>query len=624
MDSTSLKEIQRQHNEAAQLVDQMLPFAAAKCNGEIPLSNKARPIYSVEDKSLYEPYWTSRGHAAVEKLQDLVREGYNLTYDSSSYPSDDTSSQTESTKLNKKGARSKEIRSTTNLWDPINASKHNVAICRPSHDSWGIHKIIFLFCDDFLQRSYALPWWHGRPDIQQAVQPILDVLKINSDSIIRLLLASLPPGTTIPVHEDSGAWVSRTHRIHVPIIVEHVNNILFRCGPSADAMERIDTTPGHVFEMNNQAKHAVSNCSSDYRVHLILDYIGTEDNVTLPPRINLDPGEVLVQTRRSVDRWKDRGSRPTPSFVIIGAQKAGTTSLYEYLGQHPLIAKAKRRETHCLDWRWNAKLKSVNEQRKWCHQFFEKDKLYRNPSCLTGDSTPSYLIDSRRVIPRLKKVFDWPMKFFVMLRDPIKRAESHYAMVTSTQGTAEQLKARGSEWKGKPFKQVAIEDLQNMQQCGLIPYWDIENGAFDEKVFQSFCGSEKEDKAWDEYIKGIPLNTGSYSLVSRGLYELNLRPWLRAFDKSDFLILRMERFKSDGVSSVMEEVWQHIGVPSYHVEDDSPQNTRDYTSQMDSQLQSYLKRFYEPHNQRLAVLLGDDWRGVWDKDDEQENFPQQT
>jgi hypothetical protein len=103
----------------------------------------------------------------------------------------------------------KDISSNTNLWDPINAAVHNFSICRPSHDAWGINKIVLLFCDDFVQRRYALPWWYRRPDIQQSLQAILDVLNVQASCMVQLLLASLPPGVTISVHEDSGAWVGK-------------------------------------------------------------------------------------------------------------------------------------------------------------------------------------------------------------------------------------------------------------------------------------------------------------------------------------------------------------------------------------------------------------------------------
>jgi len=63
------------------------------------------------------------------------------------------------------------------------------------------------------------------------------------------------------------------------------------------------------------------------RVHLIFDYVDTDE--AIPPLVTLGTAEPVVQTRRSIDLVSDAGKRPCPSFCIIGAQKAGTTSVYE-------------------------------------------------------------------------------------------------------------------------------------------------------------------------------------------------------------------------------------------------------------------------------------------------------
>ena len=86
------------------------------------------------------------------------------------------------------------------------------------------------------------------------------------------------------------------------------------------------------------------------------------------------------------------GSRRAPSFMIIGAQKSGTTSLYELIAQHPLVAKGKRRETHYFDWRWNASLHTPEEHWNYYMNFYEKELLHKHPSIITGESTPSYLL----------------------------------------------------------------------------------------------------------------------------------------------------------------------------------------------------------------------------------------
>ena len=406
----------------------------------------------------------------------------------------------------------------------------------------------------------------------------------------------------------------------MPVLVQDASQIVFTCGNHA-----IECRPGHVFEINNQCQHAVSNCDSEYRVHLILDYVDA-DFPFRQPRTRLQPAEVLWQTRRSIDRQQNAGQRPTPSFLILGAQKAGTTFLFELLCQHPWIIppKHRKRETHCLDWRWNEALKSTPQRVRWCRQFYHYDELQRHPSCQTGDSTPSYLLDSRRVIPRLREAFahSAQMKFFVTFRDPIRRVESHYAMVTSPVGTPAQLQARGSEWRTQSLEDVVWDDLCKLQDCGVLPYWSsfsamtsrhFEEATFDATLFDSFSGSPAEDAAWGRYLEQhVPLNTGSYGLLSRGLYELQLRPWLREFDGSQFLVLKLEAMTTStddqectrGLSATITTLWQHLDLPYCRLSrQQTPKNARDYGPLLSGETREFLQRFYEPHNQKLQQVL---------------------
>jgi len=367
--------------------------------------------------------------------------------------------------------------------------------------------------------------------------------------------------------------------------------------------------------MNNQAKHSVSNCqSTNFRVHLILDYV--DSSFTIKRRIPLKPGETMVQTRRTVDRALDADSRPTPSFMIIGAQKSGTTSLYEYMNKHPLVIRPKRRETHCLDWRWNNSLTTTAKRRDHCLSFFFAKELRTRPSCLSGDSTPSYLLDSYRCIPRLKEVFSWKknhMKFFAILRDPVKRALSHKVMVSSLDGTPEQIQNRGTEWLNMTFEEIVELDMKNMKECGLIPYWNLETKTMNLDFFEKFSGTKEEDDAFQQYLKDhVPMMTGSHSLISRGMYELQLRQWFQAFSPESFLVLKLEDMKIEGgVQKIMDKVWMHLDLPSYKVKDDTPKNARSYTDSLSAEMEDMLKRFYAPHNQRLRVLIGDDWLNPW-------------
>lgn len=659
MGATSPEEIQRQHNEAMKIVHNSndddshnrknnCPIIIPKTiKSEIPLSWKQIP--TVDD-----PYYNSNNthnnnnnndtnndtNTSIDVLEEKKEEDYQYSIGSCIATRgiinvDDIASIIQEgcqlpsqplTSKQKQNQKQKPPPSETNLWHESNAKKYNVHITRPSHDAWGIQKIILLFCDDFLQTVYEMPYFTSPKyvKLQQSLQSIYDVLNIQTDRIVRMLFASLPAGVTIPVHHDTGEWVKHTHRVHVPIIVDNPNHILFRCGPTEDTLQRVDCTPGHIFEMNNQAKHTVSNCSStsNTRVHLILDYV--DDDFVIKNRVKLHAGETIIQSRRSIDRAIDAGKRQTPSFMILGAQKCGTTSLYEYINQHPLVIRPKRRETHCFDWRWDPKLTTKEKQKEHCMSFFHAKELHLYPSLQTGDSTPSYLLDSYRVIPRVKNVLyhkeHWKkIALIVMLRNPTKRVQSHYEMVTSLDGTEAQIKARGTEWLSKSIEEVIEMDFKNMKGCGLIPYWDLEaKKIVDMDTFHSFAGSKEEDEAFQLYLKRhVAMNTGSHSILVRGMYELQLRQWMNAFDKKQFLVLKLESMSASsndqgsGLHDVMNKVWKHLDLPCYKIQDEKAKNTRTYKSEMNPNTKEMLDRFYKPHNERLSLLLGDgdEWKG---------------
>ncbi len=84
--------------------------------------------------------------------------------------------------------------------------------------------------------------------------------------------------------------------------------------------------------------------------------------------------------RHSIDRLKDTKQRSTLFYIVLGAQKAGTTPLYDYINQHPWVVKAQQRETHCLDWRWNETLKTPKSQLEWCQKLFYTQEHKSHPS----------------------------------------------------------------------------------------------------------------------------------------------------------------------------------------------------------------------------------------------------
>jgi hypothetical protein len=345
------------------------------------------------------------------------------------------------------------------IWEDENQNG-NVKLHRPAHDAWGIKKIVFTFCDDFLLKVFDLPWSRSE-EWRKFLVPIYEAIGIDESKVVRCLLASMPPGMTIPVHHDTGYWVKHTHRCHVAI--ESSEDVDFLVGANEENMRKVLFSVGRIVELNNQAKHMVTNNMNTWRIHLIFDYV---DDHALT-RYLLQPGEKLNQTRRSIDLAKDEGSRMAPSFVIIGAQKCGTTSIYEFLCQHPLVLRGKRRETHFFDWRWNDKLSTSPEQLKYYMNFYHAEALHKYPSLFTGESTPSYLFHSDIVLPRLKAVCPWT-QLIAVFRNPVDRAYSQYQMCIDKEGTPEQLHIRGmSNYIGKTFDCIVEEEIDELESLGI-------------------------------------------------------------------------------------------------------------------------------------------------------------
>ena len=115
----------------------------------------------------------------------------------------------------------------------------------------------------------------------------------------------------------------------------------------------------------------------------------------------------------SMTRW--------PNFFIVGAPRAGTTSLYEYLKQTPSVFMSAKKEPHFFSAIRPPFLRPIVDEKKYLELFKNvKDEI------AVGEASTSYLSD--HVAPELihKKIPD--SRIIMILRDPVERAFSHYLM----------------------------------------------------------------------------------------------------------------------------------------------------------------------------------------------------
>ncbi|MCB1930204.1 MAG: sulfotransferase [Rhodocyclaceae bacterium] len=113
---------------------------------------------------------------------------------------------------------------------------------------------------------------------------------------------------------------------------------------------------------------------------------------------------------------------PLIDFMIIGAQKCGTTALSEMLGGHPDLCMSSIKENHVFD--------DVDFDPAWSTR--EIDARYApffvhaTPAQLKGEATPIYLYWSE-TIAHLHR-YNPRLKLIVILRDPLERALSQHRM----------------------------------------------------------------------------------------------------------------------------------------------------------------------------------------------------
>ena len=106
-----------------------------------------------------------------------------------------------------------------------------------------------------------------------------------------------------------------------------------------------------------------------------------------------------------------------PNFLIIGAQKCGTTSLHNILSQHPEANMSKKKE-----------IKFFTDEKKYEKGLNYYETYFKKPSHhnkITGESSPGYICYPK-VPNRISKDLGNNTKLVLILRDPIKRAFSHY------------------------------------------------------------------------------------------------------------------------------------------------------------------------------------------------------
>lgn len=117
--------------------------------------------------------------------------------------------------------------------------------------------------------------------------------------------------------------------------------------------------------------------------------------------------------------------RPLPEFLIIGAQRCGTTSLYKYLAEHPCFASASvgTKGVHFFDTHYGNGLAWYRShfptiaRRRWF-------RARHGADLVTGEASPYYLFHP--LVPHRIAAHLPGVKLVALLRDPVERAYSQW------------------------------------------------------------------------------------------------------------------------------------------------------------------------------------------------------
>jgi hypothetical protein len=256
-------------------------------------------------------------------------------------------------------------------------------------------------------------------------------------------------------------------------------------------------------------------------------------------------------------------SRVLPSFLIVGAQKAGTTSLYYYLQQHPQILAASSTEVHYFDYKFH--------QGTWVYQSYfptqqeiEEKQEQLNQKVITGESSPYYLFHP--CVPRRITRLLPDIKIIILLRDPVARTYSHY-----------QHQVR----KGR------------------------ESLSFADAIRQESNRLQGEREKLLKFEKYCSYNHAHFSYVARSLYLNQIQAYYQHFKPENILILASEAFFADPQASY-SKVIDFLGLNPFSITDKTPKNVGQYR-QKSIPLEAELRRYYYPHNQQLYDYLQRDF-----------------
>jgi hypothetical protein len=258
-------------------------------------------------------------------------------------------------------------------------------------------------------------------------------------------------------------------------------------------------------------------------------------------------------------------ARPLPDFLIIGAQKAGTTALYSYLREHPAIAGPPWKEVSFFDrhfWRGDAWYRGHFPNRL----YLRRVRARAGVEPIVGEASPSYVFHP--LAPQRVAALVPDVRLIVLVRNPVDRALSHYHHEV----------ALGRE-------PLPFEDALEQEDARL------------EGELERMLEPRYFSHAW-----------WNFTYRARGRYAEQLERWLEIFPRERLLVVPSEDLL-DRPAETYGQVLDFLGAPPHELGSYPRVFERAY-AEMNPRTRSELCDHFAEPNRRLYELVDRDlgWR----------------
>ncbi|WP_249424021.1 sulfotransferase [Nocardioides coralli] len=260
--------------------------------------------------------------------------------------------------------------------------------------------------------------------------------------------------------------------------------------------------------------------------------------------------------------------REMPDFLVVGAKKGGTTSVANWLVQHPQVMPMfprvqRHKSPHYFDinyWRGPDWYLSHFPTR-WARAARRR----RTGGAAVGESSPYYLFHP--AAPGRIRETAPDARLIAILREPVSRAHSNYwdRVVAGTEDL--------------PTFEAAIE-AEAGRTSGVTDAWLADPAHYD-------------------------FDHDHHTYLARGHYAEQLRRYFAVFPREQLLVLPLEALKTDAAGA-FRRIEDHLGL-DHHPVDLSPRNAREANPKILPETRERLADYYAPWNAELRDLLGEDF-----------------